>query len=95
MPLGVPTGFLRAPGSNGIAFATQSFIDELAHAAGKDRGGFYEFRYDVTELVKAGGENLLAAGREGPPSMTGDGAARTASFRRMISVRFRTAHTPS
>lgn len=23
------------------------------------RGGFYEFRYDVTDLVKAGGENLL------------------------------------
>jgi isoquinoline 1-oxidoreductase beta subunit len=36
LPAGIPTGYWRAPGDNGNVWATQCFMDELAHAAGKD-----------------------------------------------------------
>jgi isoquinoline 1-oxidoreductase beta subunit len=40
----VPVGFWRAVGATQNAFITESFVDELAHAAGKDP---YQFRRDL------------------------------------------------
>ncbi|MEK7949451.1 xanthine dehydrogenase family protein molybdopterin-binding subunit [Luteolibacter soli] len=53
-PSNTPLGWWRAPGSNALAWAIQSFVDEMAHAAKKDP---LEFRLE-----------LLGEDREVPPS---------------------------
>jgi isoquinoline 1-oxidoreductase beta subunit len=80
--VGVPVGFWRSVGNSHTSFVVESFIDELAHAAGKDP---FEFRR--TLLARAPRHRAvleLAAGQAGwgtaPPPGRGRGIALQESF---------------
>jgi isoquinoline 1-oxidoreductase beta subunit len=51
LPAGIPTGYWRAPGDNGNVWATQCFVDELAHASGRDP---LAFTLDLLAAAPAG-----------------------------------------
>lgn len=72
-PFNIPTGALRAPGTNGTTFAMQGYFDELAVAAGKDP---LQFRLDTLNSPVAPDP---AAGARGGGAPGGFSAARAIS----------------
>ena len=65
LPSGIPSGPWRAPGSNALAFAIQSFLHECSVAAGRDH---LEFLLEVFEGLGApgAGRGGFGGGRGGP-----------------------------
>ena len=63
MPLRVPTGPWRSPRSNGIAFAVQSFIDEMANAAGRDHLEFLLEMMGEPRWLDPGNSSAMNTGR--------------------------------
>jgi isoquinoline 1-oxidoreductase subunit beta len=85
LPLIHTTGFLRAPANNAFGFVTQGFIDEMAHAAGKDP---LQFRRDFLGAARIIGDPA-ARGSYNTGRMRGvlDKAAAMAGWGRKLPPR--------
>jgi isoquinoline 1-oxidoreductase beta subunit len=71
MPCGIPTYALRAPGSNGYAWVFQSFMDELALAAGVDPLQFRLQLLGATRVANASTAPPAGTPELDPARMTG------------------------
>lgn len=84
----VTTGFWRGVGPNNNVFAIESFIDELAHKAGKDPVDFRVAHLDKTPRLKAAVQ--LAAQKSGwgekLPARTARGISAQVAFGSFIST---------
>ena len=87
-PPGVPTGFWRGVGPNSNVFAIESFMDELAHQAGKDPVTFRRDLLSKTPRLQAAID--LAASKSGwgtpLPHRTGRGICAQISFGSYIAT---------
>jgi isoquinoline 1-oxidoreductase beta subunit len=68
---GVPVGFMRAPAASFNAFATEAFIDELAHVAGSDPVAFRLGLLDHAPRAKAVIETVVRESRFAEPPAPG------------------------
>jgi isoquinoline 1-oxidoreductase beta subunit len=86
-PPGVITGFWRGVGPNNTVFAIESFIDELAHKAGKDPIAFRRAHLDKTPRLQAALDLVREKSGWGTPlpSHCGRGVSAQTSFASFIA----------
>ena len=87
-PPGVTTGFWRGVGSNKNVFSVESFIEELAHRAGKDSIAFRRAHLDKSPRLQAALDLVREKSGWGTPlpARCGRGVAAQTSFASFIAT---------
>lgn len=87
-PPAVPTGFWRGVGPNNNVFATECFMDELAHKAGKDPVDFRRSMLGTNPRLKAALDLVAEKSNWGTPlpARTGRGVSVQPSFGSFIAT---------